>query len=245
MKSENLIRLSRLGLSSEQMSAVLEVLAAELAPMEVAVELLEDRRKRDRARKILGTSLEHVPQKIHGNSVETPLARVEDKPLPSLITEPSQQDTPHNPPSETSEASREAFDSLTKGWGRFWDVYPKRAGGRDKQNAFKAFRAASKRAPVETIIAGAERYAAHCNSSGKAGTEFIRQARTWLNANGWEEDYGGSKPPVQTIAVKPVFKDTPEWEALLREKGGRLAALPLRDPDTKQYLGEGAWKQSA
>lgn len=42
--------------------------------------------------------------------------------------------------------------------------------------------------------------------------------------------------------IIPIFINTPEWESLKKEKGGRLASYALRDPDTKQYLGEGTWK---
>lgn len=45
-------------------------------------------------------------------------------------------------------------------------------------------------------------------------------------------------------SIVPIFINTPEWETLKKEKGGRLASYALRDPDTKQYLGEGTWKQT-
>jgi hypothetical protein len=69
----------------------------------------------------------------------------------------------------------------------FWKVYPPRLGARDRKAAVKAFRAALKRATAEEILAGARGYAAEMHAKGKINTEYVRQARTWLNADGWKE----------------------------------------------------------
>ena len=75
-------------------------------------------------------------------------------------------------------------------FNEFWAVYPIRAGNRDKSAAVKAFNAALKRgADPNQIIDGARAYAAFSSVTGKLKTEYIRQARTWLNANGWTETY--------------------------------------------------------
>lgn len=216
MKSSNLLKLVGLGLSSEQMQVVLEVLAAELAPMEALAAERDQRLLKDRLRKPQkverGNSMEtseEIPRKFHGNSTETGLARVEDKPLPSSRIEISQQVTPCNPPPEPIDVARDAAE-LIEGWDRFWETYPKRAGSRDRQAALKAFRAARKRASIETIVAGARAYAAHCDDTGKAGTEFIKQARTWLNGNGWEEDYRHARQPSKPThgsALRNAFEE--------------------------------------
>lgn len=192
MKVTSAMLLEISAMPEQAMAFALRVLAEQLGEAEVSeARLAEIRRKdADRKRKKRGSPLE-----IQRKSGGSPLARVEDKPLPFSKTDISQIDTPFNSPTEPLEASRETFNALTDGWAKFWAAYPKRAGGRDKQNAFKAFKAASKRAEISTIIEGARAYADYCHSTGKSGTEFIRQARTWLNANGWTEDYSDAGQP--------------------------------------------------
>lgn len=78
-------------------------------------------------------------------------------------------------------------------FSEFWAVYPPRAGNRDRKAGLKAYAAALKRGVTpDEIIIGARAYAAFGAATGKLHTELIRQARTWLNGNGWTESYGPS-----------------------------------------------------
>ena len=86
------------------------------------------------------------------------------------------------PPKPAVEADPEGFQD-------FWDAYPKRDGSPDRKGAVKAFRTALKRASLETILDGTEHFCAAMKARGKAGTEFIPQARTWLNGDRWNERY--------------------------------------------------------
>ena len=63
----------------------------------------------------------------------------------------------------------------------FWNVYPKRA---DRRLAFKSFVKALKRADLETIVSGAERYRDDPNRK----PEFTKNPSTWLNADAWENE---------------------------------------------------------
>lgn len=64
---------------------------------------------------------------------------------------------------------------------RTWAVYPKRSGGNPKKSAFKAWRARlNNGATAEEIHAGVERYARFCEVTGKANTEFVKHAATFL-----------------------------------------------------------------
>lgn len=74
-------------------------------------------------------------------------------------------------------------------FGLFKTIYPKRAGNADWKSAEKAWIAAINRAAPEVIISKAREYAAWCDLSGKAKTEYVKQARSWLNADGWNETY--------------------------------------------------------
>lgn len=188
-------KLKRLGTLDMPVQAV-QALILDLA---VELDLEEARLSKERKRKT--PEVPAVSVEAPGKSVETPpLAPVENKPLPFLTTEKKEEskNPPIIPPSpETENVSRDTLNALAliKGFEDFWEIYPKRAGGRDKPGAFKAFRAALKRAPVETIHAGALRYASYVERSDKSGTEFILQARTWLNRNSWTEDYADARPP--------------------------------------------------
>lgn len=83
----------------------------------------------------------------------------------------------------------DSFPQDPPGFKDFWAIYPPRAGDRDRKPATKAFSAALKRVDLKTLLAGTERYAADCKAKGKINTEYVKQARTWLNADGWNETY--------------------------------------------------------
>jgi uncharacterized protein YdaU (DUF1376 family) len=68
-----------------------------------------------------------------------------------------------------------------QGFEEFWQAYPPRAGGNPKNRAAKAYSARlhEGHTPSE-ILAGAKRYADFIRDTGKAGTEFVLQAATFL-----------------------------------------------------------------
>ncbi len=190
MKSSSLMKLSTLGLSSEQMAVVRAVRAEELAP-------LEERREKDRLRKAGGKSAA-PPRIIGGISAENPRIAPALDYKPILQTVDNSRITPLNPPSTQNPPAQLIHVEQIQfpdGFEVFWDAYPSRAGGKDKPGAVKAYRAAIKRAKPEQIAAGASRYRDYCAASGKLKTEFVLQARTWLNRNGWDEDYEQSNQP--------------------------------------------------
>lgn len=76
---------------------------------------------------------------------------------------------------------RKPVKDLDPMFERFWDAYPRKSA---KGTARKAWSRASLRADPETIIAGAERYAA----DGNRLDEFTAHAATWLNGDRWEDD---------------------------------------------------------
>lgn len=61
-----------------------------------------------------------------------------------------------------------------------WSLYPKRAGGNSKADAFKAWTARLKAdATVEELTEGTERYAAFIRATCKEHTEYVKQAATF------------------------------------------------------------------
>jgi hypothetical protein len=182
----SLQKLMSLNLSTEQMAGVMEVLTVELAPLEALDQERRERLAKDRARKFRGTiqgNSTEIPRNIGGNSTEIPpRARVEDKPLNSNLVDRSRNNSSPFPPSLPKPPETEGFEE-------FWDAYPKRDGSADRKGAEKAFRAALRRASLETIIDGALHFSDAMTARGKAGTEFVPQARTWLNGDRWNERY--------------------------------------------------------
>lgn len=77
----------------------------------------------------------------------------------------------------------------------FWAAYPRRV---DKKPARKAWRAARRRAPAETITAAAAEYARQVQAAGTQ-PRFVKHPATWLNADGWTETEH-TPPPAITRA---------------------------------------------
>lgn len=203
-------KLFGLGLSTEQLKGVMEVLAVELAP-------LEERRNKDRLRKRQRESTDG-PQKIHGTSVESPqIARNVD--INSLPSETIKTNLPLSP----SKPEPDGFDA-------FWACYPKRSGAADRKAAVKAFGPAVKRADLETILHGARAYNSEMTAKGKIGTEFVKQARTWLNADGWTE-YQSSSPLASVERPSGVYVKygTDAGDAWERHYRVVLKKVPPRD----------------
>lgn len=62
-----------------------------------------------------------------------------------------------------------------------WAVYPKRAGGNPKRSAYKAWNGRIKAGEsAQSMLDGVLRYAAFIQATGKAGTEYVKQAATFF-----------------------------------------------------------------
>jgi hypothetical protein len=85
------------------------------------------------------------------------------------------KDSEKNPTASATPSDEPAW------WIEFKSTYPKRAGDQGWRKAHRAARARiSEGHTPEEFILGAKRYAAFCTSIGKAGTEFVKQACTFL-----------------------------------------------------------------
>ena len=63
----------------------------------------------------------------------------------------------------------------------FWQEYPQRAGGNPKSQALKSWNARRKEGhSADDIQAGTRRYAAFCMATNKTGTEYVKQACTFI-----------------------------------------------------------------
>lgn len=62
-----------------------------------------------------------------------------------------------------------------------WSVYPKRAGGNSKSDAFKAWNARIRDGTTTAeIFAGVVRYAAFVKAEGILNTQYVKQAKTFF-----------------------------------------------------------------
>lgn len=62
-----------------------------------------------------------------------------------------------------------------------WSVYPRRAGGNSKSDAFKAWNARIRDGTTTAeILAGVERYAAFVKAEGVLNTQYVKQAKTFF-----------------------------------------------------------------
>ncbi len=84
-------------------------------------------------------------------------------------------------------------------------VYPKRDGaqGWNKVRALVP-RAIDAGHTWETILAGATNYGRHCMRTGKAGTEYVQQARTFFGREDWFTEWAEMDPrmPSEIAAEK-------------------------------------------
>jgi hypothetical protein len=137
---------------------------------------------------------------------------------------------PMNHPLEPSIKPSHHFDD-------FWSKYPRKVG---KQAAQKAFLKAIKVAPVEEILAGAERYA---NDPNRVDT-FTAHPTTWLNAGRWAdgplperiktpEEKRAEELRLSELRRQQDREETLRWQKEVEEK--RRNAVPMPE-DFKKLL---------
>lgn len=98
----------------------------------------------------------------------------------------------------------------------FRDHYPKRSGSYDWPRAERALTKALKQSTLAEIMVGLERYRDWVTHSGKLGSEFVAQPGTWLNRQGWLEEYThppSSAPPPSHQGYRPIHEVLDEIEA--------------------------------
>lgn len=85
-------------------------------------------------------------------------------------------------------------------WEEFQANYPRRAGEQGWTAARKKYAAYVADGVTERdMIDGAKRYADNAKAVGNDRTPFVKQAVTWLNQRGWEDEYVAAKPQQSDI----------------------------------------------
>lgn len=80
-------------------------------------------------------------------------------------------------------------EGYSEAFERFWSAYPKRLGGNSKKAAFKCWKARLREGvSADDLIKAASCYATACKAAGKTGTEYVKQASTFLGPDEhWRE----------------------------------------------------------
>lgn len=96
-----------------------------------------------------------------------------------------------------------------------WQAYPKRAGGNPKATAYKHWKARiADGATASELLAGVQRYAAYIRTTGKLGTEYVKQAATFFGPDRHFEE---------------------AWQTPSAPGGGRRSALPVSGFSEQDY----------
>ncbi|WP_420907106.1 phage replisome organizer [Yersinia bercovieri] len=97
-------------------------------------------------------------------------------------TGPSENNSPSNlePAPQETEAKNKRHEYSPE-FEAAWLIYPRRPGSPDKHGALKAWNARLRDGvTADAMLEGVRRYAAFVKATGKTGTEFIKQAKTFF-----------------------------------------------------------------
>lgn len=97
------------------------------------------------------------------------------------VNEPVNESKSFGTSAKAAEPSRTGKHEYSPEFDTAWQAYPKRAGSNNKQTAWKAWQARIRDGVrASDMLAGVERYAAYIVATGKAGTEYVKQAATFF-----------------------------------------------------------------
>ncbi|WP_240656186.1 helix-turn-helix domain-containing protein [Pantoea dispersa] len=145
----------------------------------------------------LGTPVpsESTPPMPHGDtpmpSHGTPVPSESTPPMPPRgtrichsfepVKEPVIEPNSNGTSAKAAEPSRTGKQDYSPEFETAWQAYPKRSGGNPKPSAWKAWSARIREGvkPAD-MLAGVQRYAGYITATGKAGTEYVKQAATFF-----------------------------------------------------------------
>ncbi|MCK0552554.1 helix-turn-helix domain-containing protein [Pantoea ananatis] len=82
---------------------------------------------------------------------------------------------------KAAEPSRNAKKDYSPEFEEAWQAYPKRSGGNPKPSAWKAWSARIREGVKPSdMLAGVQRYASYVTATGKANSEYVKQASTFF-----------------------------------------------------------------
>lgn len=118
-------------------------------------------------------------------------------------------------------------------WPEFRETYPKREGSQSWPAAERKFVALVASGITESdIIDGARRYAEHLKTTGSYGSRYVKQALTWLNQGGWNDEYlTGTGRRQQSDLMDAFDARRREAEAFAGDRAHREGDGPAWDID--------------
>ena len=148
-------------------------------------------------------------------SAQAPDTQMAPPSAPAPIAEPASTATATAPPAKAG---------IPDEFEAFWREYPQRAGGNPKNQALKSWNARLKEGhSADELLAGTRRYAAFCAATDKTGTEYVKQASTFINQKGFLESWDlPTSTPIprngQRYAPPPraMTPEVAEFDAILR-----------------------------
>jgi hypothetical protein len=136
------------------------------------------------------------------------------KATPKPCAKPSKKATPNQEQEQEQEQEKKQPRAAARGgytpeFEEAWGFYPKRAGGNNKADAFKAWNARLKDGhTAEVMTAGVVRYATYCRAAGKQNTEFVKQASTFFGPSlHFTEPWPLPNSPASTGQGAPSFHE--------------------------------------
>lgn len=141
-----------------------------------------------------------------------------------LASRAASTSTPTSTPTPTPTSTTDA-DAQLHAFTAIWDAYPKRAGGNSRADALRAFRARCRDGHLpDEMLAGVRRYAQFVEASGKLGTEYVKQAATFL---------GPGLHFLESWDVAPAVVSQPDTtRAVARKRALEIAAARERQEAT-------------
>jgi hypothetical protein len=130
--------------------------------------------------------------KINGSKGGRP--KTQDNPLGYLATEnnpkePKKADSDSKSDSKSDSNNDKLIVTNNNLFETFWQKYePIHTSKGSKKDAEKKFSKIIKKESFDDIMAGLERYMAHC----KAKNSYTKAVSTWLNSEGWKDDYNNA-----------------------------------------------------
>jgi len=119
-------------------------------------------------------------------------------------------------------------------WDEFCRIYPKRSGALNRAKAEPKFKKLGKE--QQAAIDGLKKYRAWCDSTGKTGTELVKQMDSWINGRLWLEDYEVPAPTVRGRVVSRIGSEPDQTQPIegkdyvLRDNGKGLVHMDANDP---------------
>lgn len=158
-----------------------------------------------------GDSPHGAGDSLGGSAGAAPRISHSFEPVNESVIEPKYNGSSDNDP----EKNRSSKDNYSKEFEAAWQAYPKRAGGNPKATAYKHWKARiADGATASELLAGVQRYAAYIRTTGKLGTEYVKQAATFFGPDRHFEE---------------------AWQTPSAPGGGRRSALPVSGFSEQDY----------